>query len=845
MKEVFQKQDLVGADILNDPWEVTYGPDDSLWVTEAKGYKVQKIDPVTGNRREILDLSNTSSFTPSSFRRTFASTQSPWPQGGMMGLAIHPDFMHATSPKKYVYIAYVRQYVGQDQTYNGEFIKGHLFWTNLVRFTYANGQLGSPVLLCDTLRGSNDHNSGRMIIAPEGSTYYLYYAVGDMGAGQFDNITRNMKAQSTNSYEGKILRFNLEADPSEGTYDQWIPNTNPFNAMLGVQSAVYTTGMRNNQGFAYDTINGTPMLFGSSHGPYSDDEINKIVSGKNYGHPLVIGYNDGNYNGSKAGSASGSCPLIVSESANATAIGTTYKDPLFSAYDAPAGNSTTPGTVNYIYVNNPSNSGWPSEGWSGMDVYTENMIPGWKNSLAIGSLKWGRVLRVRLTDDGDDVQAIAGYDTVSYFGGQNRFRDVAFAPNGKDLYVVMDKSTTTSGPSSANPVVPACAGCLQKYTFLGYNDDGTGKSTMPDGVEISAGTANTCAPGNTITIDNTNSNLWVPINGPDGNIVAEIKANGNILGNIATSFYIHSGAVRQDVSKRLYANRSITITPQFQPLVPVSIRLYVTTAEYTALKNATNSVGQASGITTINDIRIGKNSDACTGALNSSIQYFTPVASARSLTVGSATTDMGYVLQTDISAFSTFYFMSQNMIILPVQLVDIKATWQEQDALVQWKVANEHNLSSYVIERSVDGASFTAIGNVAATNGSTIFYNYKDKDAGYLNNTVHYRLKMLDKDGAIAYSKIVTLSKEQLITVAIYPNPVADVLRIKAYVHEARAVTIQVTDMQGRVMHQTQTIFSTGANDIEIDTRLWSAQMYSVRIMDKNNKVIALKQVVK
>jgi hypothetical protein len=40
----------------------------------------------------------------------------------------------------------------------------------------------------------------------------------------------------------------------------------------------------------------------------------------------------------------------------------------------------------------------------------------------------------------------------------------------KRLFVIMDNTSTTSGPGSANPVVPACAGCVQKYTFLGYYD---------------------------------------------------------------------------------------------------------------------------------------------------------------------------------------------------------------------------------------------------------------------------------------------------------------------------------------------------------------------------------------
>ena len=134
------------------------------------------------------------------------------------------------------------------------------------------------------------------------------------------------------SYEGKILRFNLEPDADAGTYDKWIPDDNPYNATLGQQSAVWAMGIRNNQGFAYDTT--LNILYGSQHGPYSDDEINIIESGKNYGHPLVIGYADGNYNGSSAGvpnNGSSSLAVITDEVAAAAAI-PNYKDPLFSGY---------------------------------------------------------------------------------------------------------------------------------------------------------------------------------------------------------------------------------------------------------------------------------------------------------------------------------------------------------------------------------------------------------------------------------------------------------------------------------------------------------------------------------
>lgn len=816
MNEVFQQTILSGANILADPWEITYGTDGYLWITEAKGYKVYRMDPATGIKTTVLDISFGSTFLPAgdqTFNVQFPSSQNPWPQGGFAGLAIHPKFLDATDPHNYVYVSYVHTY-----NYTAANNAGVFFTNRVVRFTYntSTQKLELPVSLCDTLPGSSDHNSQRIIIAPVGSTYYLFYAEGDMGAGQFGNSNRPIHAQDPAYYEGKILRFNIDPDTDAGALDKWVPNDNPISG-----SAVWAIGQRNNQGFAYANINGTDMLYGCSHGPFSDDEINIIERAKNYGHPIVVGYNDGNYDGSKAGSPTGSLPLITSEAANATAIGSSYKDPLFAAYPAPQA------TINNIYNTNPSNSGWPSEAWSGMDFYNKTFIPGWKNSLVLGSLKWGRVLRFKLNTTGNAIIPTNGGDTISYFGSQNRFRDVAFSPDGKDLYVVMDRSTTTSGPSAANPVVPTCQGCLQKYSFLGYKRNySTGKSTIPTAIDITDGTLNACTAGTPVTIDNTNDTLWVPITGPDGNIMAEIKANGNDLGLITSSFYTHSGTVREDGSKRLYLNRNITITPAVQPSSTVNIRLYLKSAELTALMGATNSQGVSSGVTSVSDLRIRKNSDPCGGSLIAATTTITP-------TYAEAHGTGGYVLQGDITSFSSFYIGRPDLLVLPLDLLTFKGWLENNEGYLLWETANESNTDYFMVERSLDGRSFDSIGIVQA-NGNTSSistYRFIDTKAAIQNSPVlYYRLKMMDVNGVYKYSNIVVINLADITSITISPNPVGKQARATILSTKEGNAQWSVIDNTGRVMVQGNIMVRKGNNDIIFNTNMFGAGMYYLRV---------------
>ncbi|HEY6505231.1 MAG TPA: PQQ-dependent sugar dehydrogenase [Chitinophagaceae bacterium] len=826
LNEIYRQTILSNPSILNDPWEITYGSDGYLWITESKGYRLLRMDPNTGARTTVLDLGWNSNFFSAPADRAFninyelAITN---PQGGFAGMALHPLFLDATTPQNYVYVSYVHSYGG------GSSPNGTFFTNRLVRFTYntGTGRLESPVSLCDTLPGSNDHNSQRMIIAPVGGTDYLFYAEGDMGAGQFGNRLRPQKSQNPNSYEGKVLRFNLVSDGDAGL-NAWIPNDNPYSA----NSAVWAIGIRNNQGFAYDNVTG--KLYGSSHGPYSDDEINIIDSLKNYGHPIVIGYAaDDNYNGSTAGAALtdnggvSSCPMITDESANAVAIGSRYRDPLFSAYDQ------SEATIDNIWQTNPGNGGWPSEGWSGLDIYKHTLVPGWKNSLVAASLKWGRLVRMKMDVTGTTIVPIDGsVDTSSYFGSTNRYRDIAIAPNGKDIYVIMDRSTTSSGPSAGNPVVPACPGCLQRYTFLGYNDVSS-KSAIPTSIPVTDGSTNfVCNAGTTITIDNTNNNIWVPITGSDGNIMAEIHANGNNLGTVTSSYYIHSGPTRIRNGNR-YLNRNITITPQNQPGSAVRIRLYFSKAEYDAL-----DADVMSGVNAISDVKILKNDDVCGAAVASNTTLINPTFAE----VFGATN--GYVLQGSITSFSSFYFGSTN-ITLPLDLLTFRGSLQSNGALLDWETANETNTSHFIVERSIDNRNFAAIGNVTANGNTTTTtrYSYLDNDAANQPAAViYYRIKMVDTDGSYIYSNTITISLADMAgKVSLYPNPAAQEVKLSvASVTEGKAQW-KITDNSGRVVMQSSMTLRKGNNNVMININKLAGGIYYLNItgagIDQNIKL--------
>ena len=104
---------------------------------------------------------------------------------------------------------------------------------------------------------------------------------------------------------------------------------------------------------------------------------------------------------------------------------------------------------------------WPSVGPSGADFYGSDAIPNWQNSLLIANLKKGTVSRYKLSNNGQSIIS----DTIHYFRGLGRFRDVVVSPDGMKIYVACDSSGSTSGPTGGTTTVPANPGSILEFTY--------------------------------------------------------------------------------------------------------------------------------------------------------------------------------------------------------------------------------------------------------------------------------------------------------------------------------------------------------------------------------------------
>jgi hypothetical protein len=168
---------------------------------------------------------------------------------------------------------------------------------------------------------------------------------------------------------------------------------------------------------------------------------------------------------------------------------------------------------------------------------------------------------------------------------------------------------------------------------------------------------------------------------------------------------------------------------------------------------------------------------------------------------------------------------------LPVTLSRFTASTENNLVQLNWETAQESNSSHFEIQRSKNGTTFQTIGQIVSHNNSSDLQRYTFPDPDLPGGKYYYRLKMVDKDGSVAFSRIVAAEIVTSVRVNVYPNPVSDELEIES---EQRILSIEVINALGI------TIYSKvpKGRSSEINTSRWQPGIYIVRVDGAERKII-------
>lgn len=179
--------------------------------------------------------------------------------------------------------------------------------------------------------------------------------------------------------------------------------------------------------------------------------------------------------------------------------------------------------------------------------------------------------------------------------------------------------------------------------------------------------------------------------------------------------------------------------------------------------------------------------------------------------------------------------------VVPVTFTNIKALAQNDHVKIEWDVANQFNIKSYLVEKSIDGVTFRQEAAFVANNLFSALYNWTDNNPVTGEN--YYRICGIGSNGTIQYSKIIKINiSSSAIPIAIFPNPAKNnVIGLRMNDLATGNYQVHIINASGQVIQSTMISHNINEN---IEKLVFSKRLahgfYKIEIIKPNKDEVAL-----
>jgi hypothetical protein len=189
---------------------------------------------------------------------------------------------------------------------------------------------------------------------------------------------------------------------------------------------------------------------------------------------------------------------------------------------------------------------------------------------------------------------------------------------------------------------------------------------------------------------------------------------------------------------------------------------------------------------------------------------------------------------------------TSNEVVTPALLLSFNGQVQNDAANLTWVMEDETNCKLFVIERSGDTGGYDSIGVVVGLNYNNMT-TYTFNDDHMLNGNNYYRLRQVDKDGVVRYSKIVSLydMQQEAATVSVYPNPAIATINYTISSASSQQVLVQVYSISGVVLITNEQQLNTGNNLQTIAVSNLKAGNYFLKVSNREGNCQFVQPFVK
>jgi hypothetical protein len=200
--------------------------------------------------------------------------------------------------------------------------------------------------------------------------------------------------------------------------------------------------------------------------------------------------------------------------------------------------------------------------------------------------------------------------------------------------------------------------------------------------------------------------------------------------------------------------------------------------------------------------------------------------------------DNGYTPSTSNIAFVTINYSTP--VVLPIKLLSFSLTSGASVVELTWKVDANETGNYFEVERSVDGKYFTTLGRVSAKNGAGV-QEYSTTDIAS-NSAVYYRLKIVNKDQSVTYSRVlVTKAAGVESELTIRNNPATSSVNFTFQTSTGGNSTVRIFSISGVKIYEQKMNVNKGINSLSVSVQSFPSGTY-VMVIDATQSKKFIKQ---
>ncbi|WP_299818173.1 T9SS type A sorting domain-containing protein [uncultured Pontibacter sp.] len=171
---------------------------------------------------------------------------------------------------------------------------------------------------------------------------------------------------------------------------------------------------------------------------------------------------------------------------------------------------------------------------------------------------------------------------------------------------------------------------------------------------------------------------------------------------------------------------------------------------------------------------------------------------------------------------------------MPVELMSFRAQLLNNQAVLGWATAMEKDNNKFIVERSLDGKTFTKVGEVKGSGNSSAKLNYTFTDAKPATGTNYYRLQQVDFSGETAYSNIVAVDVRGVLApkLMLYPTVATEAVNISLNGLKGN-VDVYVLDATGRTVKQLK---ATAEQELLLPVQDLKSGAYFVSVVSNEHR---------